>query len=333
MTIETTANSQPTSVPTIHTVEEPNCMIWHSLTSIERSGACSPLASVEFNNKLYIFYIKETAHQPLSLGYIVVSTVLNGHHVIVESRNDIALPGLTRSRPAVAVHDEHLYCFYTTNDLTVRYLSFNRTQWSSVSVVPDLFTSDAPAVLSGGGNVLYLAVRGSESNTLFHKELWHDRWLDTLENDTIQLKGSPSICSYEPRPNSYAYYVGFRGLDNKLYIRPLLNNMWTTAYANPAIDLHESVSIYPWRKGLYHATLKYPSHGCTVGVHPFNSTDPVILNETVETYTSTPCFVHYRGQLYLIGQRPCNNIGISIFNATCHTDHESLPDFPVSASE
>lgn len=332
MSIETQERSQSSRFSVIHTIEEPHCMQWHQLLSIERTAACSPLASIEFNDKLYIFYTKESHDQPLSLGYIVLSTQLDGHAIFIESRNNIAVQGLTRARQAVSVFNGSLYCFFTANDLSVRYLTFNGDQWSSVRVVPDLLTSDAPAVFNNG-DTLYLAVRGSESTTLFHKELWRDRWGDTLEANSIELKGSPSLCAYQPHPGSAKLYAGFRGVDDKLYISSLLHNQWSPAYTNLAIDLHDSVSIFAGRKGLYHATLKSPSHACLVGVHPFSSTEPVMLNESVETYVSTPCFVPYRNQLYLIGQRPCNNIGLSIFNGSCHSGHEQLPDFPLPVPE
>lgn len=332
MSIETQESSQPTHFSAIHTIEEPHCPQWYQLLSIERAAACSPLASIEFNDKLYIFYTKESPDQPLSLGYIVLSTQLDGHAIFIESRNNIAVQGLTRARQAVSVFNGSLYCFFTANDLSVRYLTFNGDQWSSVRVVPDLFTSDAPAVLNNG-DTLYLAVRGNESNTLLHKELWRDRWTDTLEANTIQLKGSPSLCARQSRPGSPNLFVGFRGVDDKLYISKLLHNTWSPAYPSLAIDLHGSVSLFAGRKKLFHATLKSPSRTCLVGVHSFNSTEPMVLNETVETYTSTPCFVLYRNKLYLIGQRPCNYIGLSIFNAACHRRHENLPDFPAPAPE
>ena len=304
-----TGQTVPHDKQTGTSVEDIPCEPWELILPIEGTQIASGVATVEFHDKLYVFFIKEKQPDVLSLGYLVM--IKNAHSkLVVESRHELTVAAVGRFRPAVTVYDNYLFCFYTGTDQRIRYLAYSGVQWSPTILVPHLLTADAPAVVSHE-QALYLALQGTVEGQFFHKVFENFTWGKNIQSPTLRITGSPALCLFNDKPTA-----AIEGLDGLLHIFEFSDNTWQRTYksslpgtfGSPALNVWNGLLIYGLQK---HVSKRYVTEAVhSAGTSPYYS-------KTIGAYLSPPCLSVYKGDFYLIGQRPCNDIGVSLFNPEC----------------
>lgn len=279
---------------------------------IEGTGICSGVSAVEFEGKIYAFFMTEKLPNQLALSHLVLKNGLD-NQLIVEKQEDFPLGGLTRHRPAVTVFNGHLFCFHTVTDRTVHYHVFSGAEWSHGGVVPGVLTDRAPSVASIKDK-LYLAVQGTYYGEFYHKIFENYEWKGTLKNIGIRTNGSPFLCAVGD-----SLVAAMAGPDNALTLFELSSEQWQPLYKSPHYKIMGSPALYASNNFLMCASLSSPDqHFNTEALRhtPSNPNQKVLsthLDKTIGKYLSEPFIINYRDRLYLIGQRPCNDIGISLY--------------------
>lgn len=282
------------------------CQPWELLIPIEGSGINSGVSAVEFKGKLYAFYLKSNPGQPTTIGYATLSKNIK-NRLFVESLDELTAKDVAHFRPAVTVYDDHLFCFFTATDQTLRYHVFTGTDWSAVDTVPHTLTADAPSVATHG-NRLYLVLRGTVGNVFYHNVFENFSWGTNIPSYHILFNDSPSLCMYEEKP-----HVAINGLDGQLHVFVFTDNQWRPALRLSQRNLYGAPALHAWAKFIVTATRSSVTHRfLTELIHPPAARPQ--LYKTAGPYVSPPCLTTYDHDLYLLGQRPCNDLGISRFN-------------------
>ncbi|MFJ7882299.1 hypothetical protein ACIQYF_02150 [Pseudomonas sp. NPDC096917] len=285
---------------------------WELILPIENTGICSGVSAVEFMGKVHAFFMSEKEPDHLALSYRVFSKRPD-NTLIVEKQEDFTYAGLTRLRPAVTVHDGHLFCFNTVLDKTVHYHVFSGTEWSHKGVVPGVLTDTAPAAL-GFGDTLHLAVQGTYNGELYHKVFHNFEWKSSIKIPGINIKGSPSLALFDN-----LLHMAITGTNNELYVGALLPERWEFFYRSPYYTVLGSPALSVRGQFLVCASRTLADqHFVTEILREIYDGSgrkeiSTHLDRTIGRYLSEPCLISYADQFYLIGQRPCNDLAVSVY--------------------
>ena len=286
-------------------IHNSGCPTWELIMPIEGTGISSGVSAVEFKGKLYAFYTRHKTPDAVTLGYVVLNKNAD-NDLRLESINELPAPQVAHFRPAVTVYAQHLYCFYTATDQTIRLLNYSGAEWSSTESVPNVLTSDAPSVASNGAS-LYLALRSTRQHAFYHKVLDHTGWQPHVLDPDIDTAESPSLCIYENVP-----YVGIRTpAEQQLICR--LSSYWHPIHLSKQRGTYGAPALAAHDKCFFSAARLRDSNQCTIDrFQPKQGMEHV--DKTAGAYLSPPCLTQYSGDLYLISQRPCNDLAILKFN-------------------
>lgn len=279
---------------------------WELIIPIEGTHISSGVSAIEFKGKLYVFYIKAGVNDPFTISYAVLSR--NAQHTLfLESLNELPTKEVAQFRPSVTVYNDHLFCFYTATDQTVRYRVFTGTEWSPVDIVPQTLSADAPSVATRGEQ-LYLALQGTSNRVLYHKVFENFSWGPNIPQHNIKFNGSPALCIYADTP-----HVAIHGLDEHLYLLIFENNQWQVIFRSEQSNPYDAPSLHAWAKFIISATHTNDGNRySTELMHRETHTHDIY--STAGSYRSPPCLTTYLHELYLIGRRTCDDLGISLFN-------------------
>lgn len=279
---------------------------WELQIPIEDTGISSGVSAIEFKGKLYVFYIKAGGHYPYTIGYALLA--INAEHTLVlESLNELPTKEVAQLRPCVTVYNDHLFCFFTATDQTLRYRVFTGTEWSPVDIVPQTLSADAPSVVTHGEKI-YLALQGTPQGVLYHKVFENYSWGPNIPQHNIRFNGSPSLCIYADTP-----HMAISGLDEHLYLLAFEENQWGLVSRSDQGNIYGAPSLHAWAKFIISAThIKDSNRYSTELMHQQTHTHDIY--STLGAYRSPPCLTTYLHELYLIGQRSCGDLGISLFN-------------------
>ncbi|MFK7671016.1 hypothetical protein [Pseudomonas lundensis] len=291
------------------------CQAWQLVLPIEGTGINSGVSAVEHQGKLYAFYNKGSSAQDGIIGYAIVSKHPN-NQLVLEGLHELPTePGIQYRplggyRPAVTVYQNRLFCFYRDTSGGISFSVGSGAFWENAQQVPNVLTSDAPSV-AALGEQLFLVLRGTEGGDFYHKVLEPSGWQPHQRDPHIKFNGSPSLCIAGGLPT-----VAVKGLDERLYLFNFHESGWAPVLTSTLNDIYEAPAVAGWDRFLVDASLKRSNnHYSTELVR-----SPTELNDYYQTagaYTSPPCLVNYHSDLYLIGKRPCDDLGISIFNPEC----------------
>lgn len=285
---------------------------WELLLPIESTGICSGISAVAFNNKIHAFFVVDNIPGHLGLSYLVLGNNAE-NKLVVEKQEYLDARYLTRHRPAVTVHEGRLFCFYTGVDKTVHYHVFSGSSWTHGEQVPGVLTEHAPSVFSTNGK-LHLAVQGLYNGEFYHKIFENFEWENTINTPGISFKGSPSLGG-----NGSLLYVALTGVDDSVVLFSFHSGSWQFLYTSPNYKVQGSPTIYFGRNLLMCASVNARDQRVVTEVLGMAWPDPAHpggiqhLGVTLGKYLSEPCLIEYGEQLYLIGRRPCNDVGISLY--------------------
>ncbi|WP_324833647.1 hypothetical protein [Pseudomonas saxonica] len=285
---------------------------WELVTPIEDTGICSGISVVEFNHKIYAFFMVENFPGHLGLSYLVLGN--NAENKLVEQKQeylDAIHPA--RGRPAVTVHEGHLFCFYTTLEQTVLYHVFSGEHWTHAQEVPGVLTQHAPSVSSTNGQ-LYLGVQGTSNGEFYHKIFENYEWGNTIKASGIRFKGTPSLAG-----NGSRMYAALTGADDSVGLYAFHSNSWELLYRSNFYKVQGSPTLYAGGSMLMCTSVNaHDQRAVTevLGAQMLDITHPQLpyyLNVTNGKYLSEPSIIYVGEELYLIGRRPCNDVGISLY--------------------
>jgi len=267
-------------------------------------------SAVEFKGKLYIFYALQKAPGVFTLGYTVLFKN-SANQMIIQHISELPTTRTRQLRPSVTVYADHLYCFYTAPDKSIRFITFSGTQWSPVETVPQVLTSDAPSAVGNGVN-LYLALRGADSRALYYKVLGPSGWQPHVREDHKSVVESPSLCIHRDMP-----FVSTRSAAGQLVTFQLIDEQYPIHVSNQP-DTYGASALHTQGEYFYCATRKRSGNQYTVEMfRPYLDVD--IYSQTAGRFVSAPCLTSYLGDMYLIGQRPCQDLALLKLNPVCIT--------------
>ena len=284
------------------------CETWDLHLLIEGTGMSTGASAVEFKGKLYIFYALQKAPGVFTLGYTVLFKN-SANQMIIQHISELPTTRTSQLRPSVTVYADHLYCFYTAPDKSIRFITFSGTQWSPVETVPQVLTSDAPSAVGNGVN-LYLALRGADSRALYYKVLGPSGWQPHVREDHKSVVESPSLCIHRDMP-----FVSTRSAAGQLVTFQLIDEQYPIHVSNQP-DTYGASALHTQGEYFYCATRKRSGNQYTVETfRPYLDVD--IYSQTAGRFVSAPCLTSYLGDVYLIGQRPCQDLALLKLNPTC----------------
>ena len=285
---------------------------WDLVTPIETTGVCSGISVVEFNHKIYAFFMVDDIPGRLGLSYLLLDN--NTDNKLVELTQEyLEVHNPARGRPAVTVHEGHLFCFYTTLDQRVLYHVFSGVQWTHAQEVPGVLTQHAPSVSSMNGQ-LYLGVQGTSNGEFYHKVFENYEWGNTLKASGVRFKGTPSLAG-----NGSRMYAALTGVDDSMELYTLDNDVWKLLYRSGFYKVQGSPTLYAGGSMLICISVNAHDQRAVTevlgaqGLGPTHPQFPYHLSVTNGKYLSEPSLVYVGEALYLIGRRPCNDVGISLF--------------------
>ena len=265
-------------------------------------------SAVEFKGKLYIFYALQKAPGVFTLGFTVLFKN-SANQMIIQHISELPTTRTSQLRPSVTVYADHLYCFYTAPDKSIRFITFSGTQWSPVETVPQVLTSDAPSAVGNGVN-LYLALRGEDSRALYYKVLGPSGWQPHVREDHKSVVESPSLCIHREMP-----FVSTRSAAGQLVTFQLIDEQYPIHVSNQP-DTYGASALHTQGEYFYCATRKRSGNQYTVETfRPYLDVD--IYSQTAGRFVSAPCLTSYLSDVYLIGQRPCQDLALLKLNPTC----------------
>lgn len=286
------------------------CETWDFHLLIEGTGMSTGASAVEFKGKLYIFYALQKAPGVFALGYTVLFKN-SANQMIIQHISELPTTRTSQRRPSVTVYADHLYCFYTAPDKSIRFITFSGTQWSPVETVPQVLTSDAPSAVGNGVN-LYLALRGADSRALYYKVLGPSGWQPHVREDHKSVVESPSLCIHREMP-----FVSTRSAAGQLVTFQLIDEQYPIHVSNQP-DTYGASALHTQGEYFYCATRKRSGNQYTVEMfRPYLDVD--IYSQTAGRFVSAPCLTSYLGDMYLIGQRPCQDLALLKLNPVCIT--------------
>lgn len=286
------------------------CETWDLHLLIEGTGMSTGASAVEFKGKLYIFYALQKAPGVFALGYTVLFKN-SANQMIIQHISELPTTRTSQRRPSVTVYADHLYCFYTAPDKSIRFITFSGTQWSPVETVPQVLTSDAPSAVGNGVN-LYLALRGADSRALYYKVLGPSGWQPHVREDHKSVVESPSLCIHREMP-----FVSTRSAAGQLVTFQLIDEEYPIHVSNQP-DTYGASALHTQGEYFYCATRKRSGNQYTVEMfRPYLDVD--IYSQTAGRFVSAPCLTSYLGDMYLIGQRPCQDLALLKLNPVCIT--------------
>ncbi|WP_273198257.1 hypothetical protein [Pseudomonas sp.] len=286
------------------------CETWDLHLLIEGTGMSTGASAVEFKGKLYIFYALQKAPGVFTLGYTVLFKN-SANQMIIQHISELPTTRTSQRRPSVTVYADHLYCFYTAPDKSIRFITFSGTQWSPVETVPQVLTSDAPSAVGNGVN-LYLALRGADSRALYYKVLGPSGWQPHVREDHKSVVESPSLCIHRDMP-----FVSTRSAAGQLVTFQLIDEEYPIHVSNQP-DTYGASALHTQGEYFYCATRKRSGNQYTVEMfRPYLDVD--IYSQTAGRFVSAPCLTSYLGDMYLIGQRPCQDLALLKLNPVCIT--------------
>lgn len=286
------------------------CETWDLHLLIEGTGMSTGASAVEFKGKLYIFYALQKAPGVFTLGYTVLFKN-SANQMIIQHISELPTTRTSQRRPSVTVYADHLYCFYTAPDKSIRFITFSGTQWSPVETVPQVLTSDAPSAVGNGVN-LYLALRGEDSRALYYKVLGPSGWQPHVREDHKSVVESPSLCIHREMP-----FVSTRSAAGQLVTFQLIDEEYPIHVSNQP-DTYGASALHTQGEYFYCATRKRSGNQYTVEMfRPYLDVD--IYSQTAGRFVSAPCLTSYLGDMYLIGQRPCQDLALLKLNPVCIT--------------
>ena len=286
------------------------CETWDLHLLIEGTGMSTGASAVEFKGKLYIFYALQKAPGVFTLGYTVLFKN-SANQMIIQHISELPTTRTSQRRPSVTVYADHLYCFYTAPDKSIRFITFSGTQWSPVETVPQVLTSDAPSAVGNGVN-LYLALRGADSRALYYKVLGPSGWQPHVREDHKSVVESPSLCIHREMP-----FVSTRSAAGQLVTFQLIDEQYPIHVSNQP-DTYGASALHTQGEYFYCATRKRSGNQYTVEMfRPYLDVD--IYSQTAGRFVSAPCLTSYLGDMYLIGQRPCQDLALLKLNPVCIT--------------
>ncbi|WP_143520675.1 hypothetical protein [Pseudomonas lundensis] len=286
------------------------CETWDLHLLIEGTGMSTGASAVEFKGKLYIFYALQKAPGVFTLGYTVLFKN-SANQMIIQHISELPTTRTSQRRPSVTVYADHLYCFYTAPDKSIRFITFSGTQWSPVETVPQVLTSDAPSAVGNGVN-LYLALRGADSRALYYKVLGPSGWQPHVREDHKSVVESPSLCIHREMP-----FVSTRSAAGQLVTFQLIDEEYPIHVSNQP-DTYGASALHTQGEYFYCATRKRSGNQYTVEMfRPYLDVD--IYSQTAGRFVSAPCLTSYLGDMYLIGQRPCQDLALLKLNPVCIT--------------
>ena len=286
------------------------CETWDFHLLIEGTGMSTGASAVEFKGKLYIFYALQKAPGVFTLGYTVLFKN-SANQMIIQHISELPTTRTRPLRPSVTVYADHLYCFYTAPDKSIRFITFSGTQWSPVETVPQVLTSDAPSAVGNGVN-LYLALRGADSRALYYKVLGPSGWQPHVREDHKSVVESPSLCIHREMP-----FVSTRSAAGQLVTFQLIDEQYPIHVSNQP-DTYGASALHTQGEYFYCATRKRSGNQYTVETfRPYLDVD--IYSQTAGRFVSAPCLTSYLGDMYLIGQRPCQDLALLKLNPVCIT--------------
>ena len=286
------------------------CETWDLHLLIEGTGMSTGASAVEFKGKLYIFYARQKAPGVFTLGYTVLFKN-SANQMIIQHISELPTTRTSQLRPSVTVYADHLYCFYTAPDKSIRFIMFSGTQWSLVETVPQVLTSDAPSAVGNGVN-LYLALRGEDSRALYYKVLGPSGWQPHVREDHKSVVESPSLCIHREMP-----FVSTRSAAGQLVTFQLIDEQYPIHVSNQP-DTYGASALHTQGEYFYCATRKRSGNQYTVEMfRPYLDVD--IYSQTAGRFVSAPCLTSYLGDMYLIGQRPCQDLALLKLNPVCIT--------------
>lgn len=287
---------------------------WELIMPIENTGICSGVSAVEFNNKIHAFFVFDDP-----AGYVGVSYLVFGYNaekkLTVEKQEYLNSYNVARHRPAVTVHGGRLFCFYTSLEKTVNYHEFSDGRWTQGEQVPGVLTDHAPSVFSTGEK-LHLAVQGTNYGEFYHKVFENDEWGRTVNALGIAFKGSPSLGG-----NSSKLFAAVTGLDNSIKMLSYTADNWQLDYESPYYKVQGSPTLFTGDDVIMCTSINaHDQHVVTEfpGMKGLDTAHPVGVRRLAVThgkYLSEPCLIKYREQLYLIGRRPCDDVGVSLYKS------------------
>ena len=286
------------------------CETWDLHLLIEGTGMSTGASAVEFKGKLYIFYALQKAPGVFTLGFTVLFKN-SANQMIIQHISELPTTRTRPLRPSVTVYADHLYCFYTAPDKSIRFITFSGTQWSPVETVPQVLTSDAPSAVGNGVN-LYLALRGADSRALYYKVLGPSGWQPHVREDHKSVVESPSLCIHKDMP-----FVSTRSATGQLVTFQLIDEEYPIHVSNQP-DTYGASALHTQGEYFYCATRKRSGNQYTVETfRPYLDVD--IYSQTAGRFVSAPCLTSYLGDMYLIGQRPCQDLALLKLNPVCIT--------------
>ena len=286
------------------------CETWDLHLLIEGTGMSTGASAVEFKGKLYIFYALQKAPGVFTLGFTVLFKN-SANQMIIQHISELPTTRTRPLRPSVTVYADHLYCFYTAPDKSIRFITFSGTQWSPVETVPQVLTSDAPSAVGNGVN-LYLALRGADSRALYYKVLEPSGWQPHVREDHKSVVESPSLCIHKDMP-----FVSTRSATGQLVTFQLIDEEYPIHVSNQP-DTYGASALHTQGEYFYCATRKRSGNQYTVETfRPYLDVD--IYSQTAGRFVSAPCLTSYLGDMYLIGQRPCQDLALLKLNPVCIT--------------
>lgn len=286
------------------------CETWDLHLLIEGTGMSTGASAVEFKGKLYIFYALQKAPGVFTLGYTVLFKN-SANQMIIQHISELPTTRTSQRRPSVTVYADHLYCFYTAPDKSIRFITFSGTQWSPIETVPQVLTSDAPSAVGNGVN-LYLALRGADSRALYYKVLGPSGWQPHVREDHKSVVESPSLCIHREMP-----FVSTRSAAGQLVTFQLIDEEYPIHVSNQP-DTYGASALHTQGEYFYCATRKRSGNQYTVEMfRPYLDVD--IYSQTAGRFVSAPCLTSYLGDMYLIGQRPCQDLALLKLNPVCIT--------------
>ncbi|SDV11664.1 hypothetical protein [Pseudomonas mucidolens] len=287
---------------------------WPFIDYVRDGAVASPVAAVEFNGKLEILYLRQTEN-----GNVLVHTQFTGSadkNRAIKVADGPEFVGISKFKPAVAVYEDLLFCFYVhADDAAVCYSTYDGTGWKGPHRIQGRTLSELGA-----------AVRRNKWDdlelTLIFKEI-NPREFIFLHNSGSEWRSTFRRCSTPSAPRSGIaaaafedkFYAAFNDiLTDNTYILPPSDDD-TQPYTQLAIKLTYSAagsaSICASKGKLYCASAHKSTNACLISSYSDSVwSEPQAIHGL--RLKGSPCLAEFKGDLYLLS---VDAVGVDIFKS------------------
>ncbi|SDV11660.1 hypothetical protein [Pseudomonas mucidolens] len=281
---------------------------WPFIDYVRDGAVVSPVAAVEFNGSLQIFYVRRTEN-----GNVLAHTQFTGKsdkNRVIKVVDGPEIASMSELRPAVAVYNDLLYCIYVRTDMAMWCSTYDGIAWNGPHSV------EANSVIGPG--VAVTDVRGLELTLIFQEE----GPLSASYNNDGKEWHSMNLAYFNPdRPQSGVAVAAFKGTACVAFNDVSAEGACIMPMPNGSLPLQLEVDFTYLAVGspslcashgkLYCATTHAPTNACLISSYPNPNSDwsePQAIHGL--RLKGSPCLAEFKGSLYLLS---VNTVGVDIF--------------------